>query len=211
MAMKAALVLFLPNGERREFRLSNSVTVIGRREDCTLRVPSNDVSRTHCQVAMTNGSVQVRDLGSSNGTYVNNKRVLEAPLKAGDRLRVGPITFTLQIDGKPRSIKPPTLVKKPPAKAHSDDPTRMPPAETVQKPAPVPDDSTIVNKTPAPPDSDIDLEMSGDLGVLPELDESDLQELDISEVDELVSGMMEISPEESDHDFSDLATDDKSP
>ncbi len=47
-----------------------------------------------------------KDLGSSNGTYVNGTRIAEAELKAGDRLRVGPVTFVVQVDGQPAEIKP---------------------------------------------------------------------------------------------------------
>ena len=49
---------------------------------------------------------KVKDLGSSNGTYINNGRVEEAPLQAGDRLAVGPIVFTVQVDGMPSEIAP---------------------------------------------------------------------------------------------------------
>jgi pSer/pThr/pTyr-binding forkhead associated (FHA) protein len=48
----------------------------------------------------------VRDLGSSNGTFVNDKRVAQAQLNPGDRLTVGPVTFVVQINGEPANIKP---------------------------------------------------------------------------------------------------------
>lgn len=48
----------------------------------------------------------LQDLGSSNGTYVNNKRVAELQLQPGDHVVVGPVVFTVQIDGQPAEIKP---------------------------------------------------------------------------------------------------------
>ncbi len=107
--MKVVLVMF-KDEERREFALTDKATVVGRRPDCTLRIPTGDVSRQHCEIAIGDDEVIVRDLGSSNGTYVNGKRVAESKLSAGDRLEVGPVVFVVQIDGKPREIKPADLV-----------------------------------------------------------------------------------------------------
>ena len=104
--MDVKLVMFRPNGQRKDFPLVNPVTVIGRGENCDLRVPLVSVSRRHCELRVQGQSLKVRDLASSNGTYVNNGRVTEVDLRAGDRLAVGPIVFTLQVDGRPEEIKP---------------------------------------------------------------------------------------------------------
>jgi pSer/pThr/pTyr-binding forkhead associated (FHA) protein len=104
--MDVKLVMFRSNGQRKDFPIINPVTVIGRGENCDLRVPLLSVSRRHCELSVGGSSVKIKDLASSNGTYVNNTRVNEGVLKAGDRLAVGPIVFTLQIDGQPESIKP---------------------------------------------------------------------------------------------------------
>ena len=55
---------------------------------------------------VTKDVVAVRDLGSANGTYVNNKRVSEQELEAGDHLVIGPVVFTVIVDGKPSDLKP---------------------------------------------------------------------------------------------------------
>lgn len=69
---------------------------IGRAEDCQLRPKSDMISRHHCVLMIESDAVVVRDLGSRNGTFVNNERVSgETPLKHGDRLRVGPLEFEL--------------------------------------------------------------------------------------------------------------------
>lgn len=104
--MDVKLVMFKPNGQRKDLPITHAVTVIGRGEDCDLRVPLMSVSRHHCEVALEESTVAVRDLGSSNGTYVNNQRVNETDLKAGDRLVIGPIVFTVQIDGVPEQVEP---------------------------------------------------------------------------------------------------------
>jgi pSer/pThr/pTyr-binding forkhead associated (FHA) protein len=104
--MDAKLVMFKANGNRKDFSIKAGLTVIGRGEDCDLRVPIMSVSRRHCELANEGEAVKVKDLGSSNGTYINNQRVNEAELSAGDRLVIGPIVFTVQINGQPEEIKP---------------------------------------------------------------------------------------------------------
>ena len=104
--MDVNLVMFKNDGQRKDFSVKTSVTVIGRGENCDLRVPLVSVSRRHCEVTVAGLTIRAKDLASSNGTYVNNKRITEVELRAGDRLVVGPIVFTVQIDGVPEEIKP---------------------------------------------------------------------------------------------------------
>jgi len=104
--MDVKLVMFKEDGQRKDFALSGEVTTIGRKEDCELRVPVADVSRKHAQITVGPDGVVLKDLGSSNGTFVNNKRVTELTLKAGDRVVVGPVVFTVQIDGQPADVRP---------------------------------------------------------------------------------------------------------
>ena len=99
--MGVVMVMFRPDGQRRSFSITREMSVIGRREDCDLRIPLSDVSRKHCRMIMSGETVKVEDLGSSNGTYVNGERVQQAELSAGDSLQVGPVIFVLQVDGFP--------------------------------------------------------------------------------------------------------------
>ncbi len=99
--MQAVLVMFRADGERRSFSVTRDMTVIGRREDCDLRIPVGDVSRKHCRLVRDGDAIRVEDLGSSNGTYVNGQRVQEATLTPGDSVQVGPVVFVLQVDSQP--------------------------------------------------------------------------------------------------------------
>jgi len=106
--MNANLVLLRKNGAHKTFTLAANVTVIGRRDDCDLRIPLPMVSRRHCQLSLNKTAVELRDLGSRVGTFVNDKRVEDqTTVKAGDYIRIGPLTFVCQIDGKPQKIVPP--------------------------------------------------------------------------------------------------------
>lgn len=119
--MDVNLVLFKNNGEYKTFSLPDSVVVIGRRHDCDLQIPLLSVSRRHCQINANKDTLKVRDLGSRNGTYINEKRIDEATVKPGDYLRIGPLTFLLQIDGQPEDIVPPKqAAKKTPKKEKSE-------------------------------------------------------------------------------------------
>lgn len=101
-----ALAMFKSDGTRRDFPLVKDRVVIGRKVNCDLRIPLTAVSRQHCEITVLDGQVTVKDLGSSNGTYHNEIRIQEAMLDAGDELAVGPVVFTLIVDGQPADIKP---------------------------------------------------------------------------------------------------------
>lgn len=104
--MKVKLVLFREDNVRREFTLESGTTVIGRQDDCTLRIPLAEISRRHAVIEFKNDKISIKDMGSANGTYVNNQRVSEQELNAGDHVVVGPVVFTVQVDGEPADIRP---------------------------------------------------------------------------------------------------------
>ena len=99
--MGVVMVMFRPDGQRRSFSVTRDMTVIGRREDCDLRIPLGDVSRKHCRLILDGETIKVEDLGSSNGTYRNGERVQQTEIAAGDTLQIGPVVFVLQVDGYP--------------------------------------------------------------------------------------------------------------
>jgi predicted component of type VI protein secretion system len=124
--MQVVLVMFRADGQRRSFSVVRESTVIGRREDCDLRIPLAEVSRKHCRLVREDASIRVEDMGSSNGTFHNEQRVQEATLSPGDTLRIGPVTFMVQIDGVPAdeemqaAIVPPAEADGTAAPAHAD-------------------------------------------------------------------------------------------
>jgi pSer/pThr/pTyr-binding forkhead associated (FHA) protein len=93
--------MFKADGERRSFSLPRSVTVIGRREDCDVRIQLGEVSRKHCRLIADGDELRIEDLGRSNGTFLNGVRVQEAVVQPGDALQIGPVTFIVQINGIP--------------------------------------------------------------------------------------------------------------
>ena len=78
------------------FRLgSGAVKTVGRAPRADFVVDAALVSRVHCRLTATNDRLEVVDLKSTNGTFVNDKRVKQAHLFAGDRLRVGRVELRI--------------------------------------------------------------------------------------------------------------------
>ena len=99
--MGVVMVMFRADGQRRSFSITRDMTVIGRREDCDLRIPLSDVSRKHCRLIVNGETITAEDLGSSNGTYINGERIQKAEVSAGDTLQIGPVVFVVQNNGFP--------------------------------------------------------------------------------------------------------------
>lgn len=70
---------------------------IGRRADNHLVIDGDNISRQHVAIERRGGEYFLTDLGSANGTYVNDARIAEAPLRDGDRVRVGYFTFSVSL------------------------------------------------------------------------------------------------------------------
>lgn len=102
--MQAALVYIKDGKIDSEATLKPGRTVVGREEGCQIRIPVASVSRKHCELSDEGGTLKIRDLDSSNGTFVNNKKVGEAELAAGDVLNIGGYTFVVKVDGQPAEI-----------------------------------------------------------------------------------------------------------
>lgn len=79
------------------FRLrSGAIKTIGRAAGAEFIVDAALVSRVHCRLTAADDSVEVVDLSSTNGTYVNDTRVERGLLKHGDRLRVGRVELKIE-------------------------------------------------------------------------------------------------------------------
>jgi pSer/pThr/pTyr-binding forkhead associated (FHA) protein len=76
--------------------LVKDMILVGRDEDCDLRLDHKSVSKLHCVIVKTDGLLLLRDLGSTNGTRVNGQRVRRAALLPNDTLSVANIKFTVK-------------------------------------------------------------------------------------------------------------------
>jgi len=79
--------------------LAGAVRTLGRAPGADFIVDAALVSRVHCRLtALPGGQLEVRDLESTNGTFVNGKRVEVAQLASGDRLQVGRLELVAHLD-----------------------------------------------------------------------------------------------------------------
>ena len=98
--MNYALHVVRGRSEANTLRLMDGVNSIGRHDDCQIRIRSSQVSRRHCQLFGEGNQLILRDLDSSNGTFVNGKRVLgQQTLKPGDVLTIGGVTLRVDLLG----------------------------------------------------------------------------------------------------------------
>src|SRR6516165_1090172 len=64
------------------------LSLVGRKEDCDIRLDHKSVSKQPCVIVKTDGLLLVRDLGSTNGTRVNGQRIRRAALLPNDKLTI---------------------------------------------------------------------------------------------------------------------------
>lgn len=112
--MEAKLVVVSGNAKSQEIPL-RLPAIVGRGRDATVMLPHPLVSRRHCEIFEANGYLMVRDIGSLNGTFVNNERVTEAVLPPGGLLTLGSVTLRAEYgDAVPnRAIATPDVAAKP--------------------------------------------------------------------------------------------------
>lgn len=82
----------------RTHELKADRTTVGRLEDNTFQIPEPSVSSHHCEVILRGAEVVIRDLDSTNGTFISGNKITEAPLKPGQILRLGQIEMRLETD-----------------------------------------------------------------------------------------------------------------
>ena len=101
--MRAQLI---PIDEGPPVEIVKDLTLVGRKEDCDLRLEHKSVSKMHCVIVKTDGLLPLRDLGSTNGTRVNGTRVRRAALLPDDQLSIAQYKFRVRLgpDDPPPSL-----------------------------------------------------------------------------------------------------------
>jgi serine/threonine protein kinase len=85
----------------RQLHVSRKKTVVGRTSDCDIVLRAADVSKQHCRILLEADEIIVEDLGSSNGTFVNDLPIKRAALRDGDRLRIAEHEFRVWLTNPP--------------------------------------------------------------------------------------------------------------
>jgi two-component system, cell cycle response regulator len=104
-AREACLVIIYGDDLGRRIPLGSEACIIGRSSKCDVQLDQESVSRNHARLQKTQGQYVVRDLGSTNGTYVNDDIVSEEQqLRDGDQVKVGRTIFKFIVGGNVESV-----------------------------------------------------------------------------------------------------------
>ena len=82
-----------------EIQLKPGINFLGRGASNDFKFEDPSVSGSHCQITVENGSAVIRDMGSTNGTFVNRTKIQESPLQSGQPLRLGSVDLIFYSDG----------------------------------------------------------------------------------------------------------------
>lgn len=105
----AKLVILNQGMTGRTFDLNIERTTVGRVEDNTFQIADASVSSHHAEIILRGTDIVIRDLNSTNGTYLNDVQITETILKPGQKLRFGQVELKID-DGLPASAPAPVPV-----------------------------------------------------------------------------------------------------
>ena len=96
----AKLVILNQGMTGRTFDLNVERTTVGRVDDNTFQIADGSVSSHHAEILLRGSDIVIKDLNSTNGTFLNNEKVTEVVLKPGQTLRFGQVELKID-DGNP--------------------------------------------------------------------------------------------------------------
>src|SRR5262245_59619502 len=101
----AKLVLLSEGLTGRSYELKTEKTTVGRVSDNAFEIPEASVSSHHAEIHLRGNDVLIKDLNSTNGTFINGEKVTEAILKPGQLLRLGMVEMRLETGEAAAAIK----------------------------------------------------------------------------------------------------------
>ena len=97
----AKLVIQSAEQKGRSYELKVDKTTVGRVDDNTFQIADASVSSHHCEILLRGTDVVIKDLNSTNGTFINEEKISESVLKPGQKLRLGQIELSLETADAP--------------------------------------------------------------------------------------------------------------
>jgi len=96
---EACLVVIYGSELGKKYNLNAPSLVIGRSSKCDIQIDQESISRNHTKIVNTGKSILIRDLGSTNGTYVNDEPIDEYVMRDGDLIKIGRTIFKFLTGG----------------------------------------------------------------------------------------------------------------
>src|SRR5688572_28903776 len=107
----ARLVLLSEGLTGQTYELKSEKTTVGRLPDNAFQIPEPSVSSHHCEITLRGSEIFVRDLDSTNGSFINGERIKEGTVKPGQILRLGMVDMRLET-GEPQPIQQKKLLEQ---------------------------------------------------------------------------------------------------
>lgn len=116
---KRGILHFISKSHQESLKLRRDGTILGR-EKGDILVNDAEISSTHCQIQNINGTFHIFDMNSTNGTFVNNERVVKAKLSNGDIITIGQTSFKFQVEDE-QNVRHISTIFKVKDKKNTDD------------------------------------------------------------------------------------------
>jgi pSer/pThr/pTyr-binding forkhead associated (FHA) protein len=124
----AKLVVLTQSMAGRSCDLVSERTTVGRVEENNFQISEPSVSSRHCEILLRGNDIVVKDLGSTNGTFINGERITEEGiLKPGQTLRLGNVELKLDAPGAPATAPSSATASSPAAPPPKKEPTKAVP------------------------------------------------------------------------------------
>ncbi|HEX4262778.1 MAG TPA: FHA domain-containing protein [Verrucomicrobiae bacterium] len=159
----ARLVINPGTPQAWEIQLKPGLNFLGRGLSNDFKLEDPSISGSHCQISIDSGAAVIKDMGSTNGTFVNRSKIQESRLESGQPLRLGSVDMIFYTDG-PDAVKAVEIPPPPTQAAPPPPPTALKPGGSLRisglayAPAAV---ATATDAPPIPPE----LEAAGPMGI----------------------------------------------
>src|SRR5262245_26805242 len=100
----ARLIVHPGTAQAWEIPLKDGINTVGRGDHNDFAIPDDSVSTSHCEVFVFGRTVKLKDLGSTNGTHIDDSLVTEIVLEPGQKFRMGTVELLFEADSSKKSF-----------------------------------------------------------------------------------------------------------
>ncbi len=131
----AKIQITLPDGTALSHDLPQGSTTIGRADDNSFAVSADSFSGHHAEISVSGNTFSIKDLQSTNGTFLNGAKITESPLSHGDKILFGKISAVFLTETATRPTPPPAPAFQSSPQPQEEAPALPSPAQNSVRPA----------------------------------------------------------------------------